>query len=327
VIGCFHLRLERFAMSKKPSKKPNSKKPKAESQGHAPTEPQGLSPEELENIQQELLRLQGRLGFTPLQPAESPASALDALTDWPEQWLSLVEQQQPKAHVLSPALTAFKEQTLYLAKHCEKQGMDASALVEYARELQRTYFALRQDLPPEGDSVWVLLERLKLRLEPFEVEGKSDNKPTTPIPNDQANLLVQDYLEANPNASTSEVVAAIKKHGGFSQGRLSKLPSWRVVVEKREAEKAKQKPKGKQERRLTSLMLGAIPAGDNPAKIAEALDEVRVNGWQSLLEEASPDERARLHEMPQQDRDDLIAARLDQWREQQRDDDQYEDDG
>jgi hypothetical protein len=99
---------------------------------------------------------------------------------------------------------------------------------------------------------------------------------------------------------------ALKKHGGFSQGRLSRLPAWQGEMQRQESEKRLAKPK--QERQLTPEMLENISKGENPAAIAEA----REIAWLTIVDQASPDVRAELHSKSKQDQALLIDAYLDQ---------------
>jgi hypothetical protein len=189
-----------MSKSKKPKAKLTETTPKSHSEGQPPADGQQWGKLDPTEIEQENLRLQGRLPFTPSLPADAVESALDALGDWPEQWLSLAEQQKPNAHAFSPALAAFKEQTLYVAKHCEKQGMDASPLVAYARELDRTYFAFQPNMPTVGDPAWVLLDRLRLWLEPFESESENNNTTTLPkLSPIESDVLVRNISRNSPS--------------------------------------------------------------------------------------------------------------------------------
>lgn len=317
-------------MPNKAKRQPDSAKPKAAAKGKNPPAKAGSNGEQpspagldLEAIRQELERLKGRTAFAPLLPADAAASALDALADWPEQWQELLhfgmgdpEDHPPGDYRLSPAITALRQQTLYLAKHCEKQGMDASALVQYARDLESSYYGFRPDLPPVGDAVWVLLERLKLRLEPFDSEGEGDSgsegeNNKKPIPRDEANLMVRKHLKANPNATAKETAKAV----GIAQGRVTGLAAWQTEMSRRRYEKQREPAKGKRERPLTNAMLAAVSAkGETPAEIAEANEQ--ENAWHAILDAANPEQQAKLHEMPPEKREALIETYLAQQREQ-----------
>ena len=260
-----------------------------------PSKPQSpaVEPDWLPELKQELMRLEGRLAKLS-GPPDSVAEVLEVIGDWPEQWISLVENQKPNRYAFSPELTAFKDQTLYLAKWCEQQSMDSSALVGLARGLQQTYFALRPDLPNAGDDVWVFLDRLKLRFEPIDQAGGKNNKKTT-IPRAEADVLVRDYLKKHPDATAKKTAEAV----GIAQGRLPGLASWRELMKKRKYEKHTQTPKGKPARPLTDKMLAAIEKGDTPDAIAEA-KEAKEIAWHAILDAATPEQRRQLHAMPEE---------------------------
>jgi hypothetical protein len=82
----------------------------------------------------------------------------------------------------------------YLARWCESAGLDSSPLIEYAHNAWDTYYGFRPTLPHIPDALWVLLERLKYRLHPFQLRpfaeqtSATDEEHRKPIPPDEANI-------------------------------------------------------------------------------------------------------------------------------------------
>jgi hypothetical protein len=115
------------------------------------------------------------------------------------------------------------------------------------------------------------------------------------IPDDEANIKVGDYLKEHPAATARE----IREKVGIALGRVSKMPAWRAEQGRRKAAKG---PKKRETRRLTKKMAKVIERGDDPAMIAEAKEIT----WQTLIEKAKPEERAKLHAMSSEERESLI---------------------
>jgi hypothetical protein len=157
------------------------------------------------------------------------------------------------------------------------------------------------------DALWVLLERLKYRLHPFQLRpfaeqtSATDEEHRKPIPPDEANILVRNYLEQHPRATSREVAEGV----GIALGRVSELPAWRAEYGRRQANKT---PARKKERQLTRKMIEAIGKRDDPSSRIEAEEAA----WQELIEKAEPRERAKLHAMTAEERGRLIKLLLQQ---------------
>ena len=257
-----------------------------------------------ERIRQELLP-------GPAPPPKDHATALQTIDDWNETWVSICDTQDTNRIVLTEELREFIEETKYLARWCESAGLDSSPLLEYAHNAWDTYYGFRPTLPHIPDALWVLLERLKYRLHPFQLRpfaeqtSATDEEHRQPIPTDEANIAVRKFLEQHPHATARQVVQGV----GIAPGRVSKLDSWRAVQGRRKANKT---PAPKRERKLTRKMLETLGRTNDPALRIEVKEAV----WQRLLEEAEPQERAKLHSMKAEDRDRLIQAALEQRQEQ-----------
>lgn len=120
---------------------------------------------------------------------------------------------------------------------------------------------------------------------------------------DEANELARKYLADHPDASARQVAEAV----GIALGRISRLPAWRAVYGRRQAQKPV--PKKKADRELTPKMLESIGRKDDGPGRVDAEDAV----WQKLLEKASPDERARLHAKSKDERRRLIQLAASQY--------------
>jgi hypothetical protein len=127
------------------------------------------------------------------------------------------------------------------------------------------------------------------------------DRESKPIPEDEANLLVRKYLEQHPEATARQVAQAV----GIALGRVPKLPAWRTELGRRKAKKASPK---RATRPLTQKMLEVVGRKDDPVARIEAEEAA----WQWLLEQAGPDERAKLHAMTTAERRRLIEIALEQ---------------
>ena len=125
-----------------------------------------------ERIRQELLP-------GPAPPPDDPATALQTIDDWNETWVSICDTQDTNRIVLTEELREFIEETKYLARWCESAGLDSSPLLEYAHNAWDTYYGFRPTLPHIPDALWVLLERLKYRLHPFQLRPFAEQTSAT----------------------------------------------------------------------------------------------------------------------------------------------------
>jgi hypothetical protein len=253
-----------------------------------------------ERIMQELLP-------GPAPPPDDPATAIQSIGEWNDTWVSIVECEDTKRLVLSKELREFIALTEYLARWCESAELDSSPLIEYAHAAWDTYYTFRPTLPPSPDTVWVLLERLKYRLQPFTLRPIIEPRPAAdevrrkPIPKDEAEILVRDYLEKNPGATASQVAKGV----GIAQGRLTGLASWRAEQGKRKANRV---TAPKTIRRLTRKMLETIGRTNDPSARLEALDVA----WEEMLAGAGPRERVKLLSMTKEEQSRLTEVRLEQ---------------
>jgi hypothetical protein len=256
----------------------------------------------------------------PALPPESPAAALVAIDDWNEQWLAIRDPDDPAASKrlgLTAELEYLIERTNYLASWCESSGLDSSPLVQFAHDAQKTYFGIRPALPSIPAGVWVLLDRLKFKLQPLQTQpsagGSSDTSGAKrePISPEDAEVLVEMYLKKHPAATAREVA----KDVGIALGRLPEIRAWRKVTAKR---KASRPVKPKKAREFTKRMEETIGKEANPGARIEVDDAI----WQQLLEEADQTGRAKLHEMTKAERKEMIHLRRgdieENWEQQQR---------
>lgn len=144
--------------------------------------------------------------------------------------------------------------------------------------------------------------------EPKKPEPKpkvtKEKKPV--VPDDEANVLVRQYLEKHPTASSRDVAENV----GIALGRVSKMAAWQAEQSRRKALK-KTKPKS---RRLTKQMLDTIGKENDPAASVEA-EEI---AWVRLIDAANPEEKARLHGMTEKQRAAIIQTYLEsQYQEQE----------
>lgn len=265
---------------------------------------------------------------SPTLSPDDPATALDSIDDWNETWLSLVDDQDSKTIALSSELEGFIERTNYLARWCESVGLDSTALIEFSHAARDTYYAFRPSMPRIPDAVWVLLERVKYRLQPFTVRPVNETSPTTgeesrevvskdetntpieptsatgevtrrTIPKDEAEFLVGDFLKKNPGATASQVASGV----GIAQGRLPGLASWRAEQGRR---KASRMTTPKTIRRLTKKMAESIGRTNDPS----AHLETREVAWEEMVARAGPREKIKLLSLTKEERSSLIDTRL-----------------
>ena len=112
-------------------------------------------------------------------PPDDPATALQTIDDWNETWVSICDTQDTNRIVLTEELREFIEETNYLARWCESAGLDSSPLIEYAHNAWDTYYGFHPTLPHIPDALWVLLERLKYRLHPFQLRPFAEQTSAT----------------------------------------------------------------------------------------------------------------------------------------------------
>jgi hypothetical protein len=245
----------------------------------------------------------------PQPPPDDPAVALLAIDDWQDEWVVIFGNDRPNKLFLSARLKKFIERTNYLARWCEKEGLDSSPLVEYAHDANSTYYGTHPTLPPTPDGLRVLLDRLKFKLQGVQPQSSGAEaqakKKRQPIPLDEADILVRDYLQQHPNASTKEVAKGV----GIAAGSLPKLASWQAEQTRR---RAARRAKPKAERRLSKNMEHVIGKESDPAAMLEVEDAAR----QMILEETDDKGRADFHSMGKAKQAELIKLRVEQLREE-----------
>ncbi len=123
-----------------------------------------------------------------------------------------------------------------------------------------------------------------------------------PISDEEANTRVRRYLNKHAGATIREVSEAVD----VATGRISRLAEWQTEKARRRAAKT---GRAKSHRPLTEKMLMCIGTNDDPAARLEAEEAV----WQLLIEEATLEERAGLHALPEDKKNELIRLRADQY--------------
>jgi hypothetical protein len=256
----------------------------------------------------------------PALPLDTPAAALAAIDDWNEEWLAILdpppeddvtEAVPPKKLALSSELERLIERTNYLARWCESSGLDSSPLVQFAQDVQGTYLGLRPTLPSVPTGFWVLLDRLKFKLQPVQSQpsvGSASVEPTAqrkPIPDPEAESLVEMFLKKKPGATAREVADGV----GIALGRVPEMRAWRRVLAQRKAAK---QVKPKKARQLSKRMEHTIGKEADPAKRIELEEAI----WQRLLEEADEEGRANLHEMTKAAKAEMIQLKMGELEEE-----------
>jgi hypothetical protein len=131
------------------------------------------------------------------------------------------------------------------------------------------------------------------------------------IPKEEAENLVRDHLKAHPSATVKEIHEAT----GVSTGSIANTTAWKKHQEKKSS--ADTSPgRALRMRPLTDKMLAARGQENDPSSRMEAGEEV----WRYILENATPEERARLHALTQAERDEHIRTVQQQLEDQRKDD-------
>lgn len=263
----------------------------------------------------------------PALPPDAPAAALAAISDWNERWLAIVEQQtpgvqdnnrleghyqddnhhEPHKFAFSRELESFAEQTNYLAGQCEKLGIDSSPLLQFQRDCERTYFGLAPTLPAVPNAVWVMLDRLKLKLQ--SIHPPSPPKRDGEVPADEAEILVANYLRENRKATIREIATAT----GISTGRISNdIAAWKAEMARRKASKTPAKGKAPRQ-----LIFDPIGSNDDPSRYADPNDVI----WQIIIDKADPQHKAELFAVSPEKKAEIIRF----YRENQHELDDHDD--
>jgi hypothetical protein len=128
-----------------------------------------------------------------------------------------------------------------------------------------------------------------------------------PIPRQEANILVREYLKKNPAATVKEIRQATE----VSSGAISQSAAWKAYQAAKQQAGARpgRSPKTV---RLTAKMQEAIGRPADPSAAITA-DEA---AWQYLLEQATAQERGRLNSMNPKDRAEQIRLVREQFADQ-----------
>jgi hypothetical protein len=143
----------------------------------------------------------------------------------------------------------------------------------------------------------------KQRIDTTPSAGLARSSRKKPIPRDEANILIRDYLKQHPNAT----VKGINKATGVSTGAISQSPAWQALQATKKSGEPTPSPGGKTIR-LTNKMLEAVGKKADPSARITAEEAA----WQYLLEKATPEERARLHAMKPGERAENIRLVIEQ---------------
>jgi hypothetical protein len=145
------------------------------------------------------------------------------------------------------------------------------------------------------------------------------SKPTVvkkkSIPRHKAEILVRNWLKKNGQKDPDRVTArAVSRATKVSLGQIPTLMAWREFQDRRMQRK---KQAGSEPRTipLHDAMLDAMPDGmaENPRDIAIRNEDESV--WEAILQKASPDERAHLMNLNEDDRQELIELYRQQCRD------------
>jgi hypothetical protein len=133
-------------------------------------------------------------------------------------------------------------------------------------------------------------------------------KRGSPIPKDEANIIVRNYLKANPDATARDVAA----NCGIALGRVPDMPAWKARLAQKQKMPAGTQPKASKQ--LTEKMLESIGQKNDPAAPMEAKEAA----WRYLMEKAqTPEERARLNAMSKEEMAEAIRLVLGQVEDQE----------
>lgn len=245
-------------------------------------------PRELSTLEDILDRVGAALGYLQALEDPSPSEKQDALAI-AGMALEYVERVYEHLH-WSEGPPAPRPTNIGVAKHVLE-----NVLADAREKRAVRWIAARDDNDDALD-----------KLDQAEASGpaqKDDNKPTKPIPRDEANILVRKYLEGHSGATVKEVAKAV----GISTGSVSESAAWQAEMGRRKA--ANYQPPQKPTRPLTKKMLEAIGRDDDP----DAKLEVEEAVFRKLVEKASPDERARLMALKGEAKQKLIEAASSQF--------------
>jgi hypothetical protein len=122
---------------------------------------------------------------------------------------------------------------------------------------------------------------------------------------DELNLQIKRHLREFPSATIRQLAKALD----VSSGKISSMAAWHDEMTRRKAAKP---PPRSRERPLTEEMLASIGVGDDPSVKVERPEVI----WRWLLENAKPEERAAMHRFTPEEREKLLEAAREQFKDE-----------
>jgi hypothetical protein len=128
------------------------------------------------------------------------------------------------------------------------------------------------------------------------------------VSDEEANAIAQRFIQQQEKAGQRVTAKMLSDLCNIAQGRVPDLPAWRAHLAHRRS--GLLNPRPKEHRRLTKRMQASLAAKDDDPSVAAASREEIA--WRRILEEATPEERARLQDLSQAERAELIQLTADQ---------------
>jgi hypothetical protein len=142
--------------------------------------------------------------------------------------------------------------------------------------------------------------------------GQDAGEPIKPIPTDEANILIRNYLKERERKGIKVTARAVAEECGIALGRVSSMPSWQAYQARKKT--AEQPGKPKEPRQLTDKVLATIGQTDDPSAKLISKEEA---AWRYLIENArTPEERARLNAMTPAEKGEAIQLAMGQLDDQ-----------
>jgi hypothetical protein len=139
-------------------------------------------------------------------------------------------------------------------------------------------------------------------------------KRNKPIPTDEANIAVRNYLEQNADATARDVARICK----IALGRVSEIPAWRAHLARKEQSPHISKPK--EARQLKESMLRVIGKEHDPSAKLATCEEL---AWEYAIAHArTPEEQAKLDSMTPKEKAEVIEMIISQLGDKLFDEDQ-----
>jgi hypothetical protein len=128
-----------------------------------------------------------------------------------------------------------------------------------------------------------------------------------PVPDDEAEILVREFIAAEEKAVRKVTVRRISERCGIAVGRISKMAPWRAYMTRR---KKGTPTLPRQARQLTDAIIAAIGKDDDPGAKLMSKEEA---AWEWLEAKAKDTtERAKLASMTREERAEAIKAVIEQ---------------